>query len=143
MFKHPSAIGITIIFIAATLSGQDSPPPPASVTLETRIVESRTVGVLEQGTLELSLTNETGGPISAVSIEIVTPVTGLLDHRRDAVGLGTVARDARQDRQVDFALERRFLDSGEPLWLRITYIDEQGAPRETTVPSTPVTGGGL
>lgn len=143
MLKHPSAIGIATIVIAATLSGQDSPPPPPSVTLDTRIVESRTAGVLEHGTLELSLTNGTGGPISSVSVEIVTPVNGLFDYRRDAVGLGAVARDAKRDQQVDFALERSFLDSGEPLWLRITYVDEQGTPRETTVPSTPVTGGGL
>ena len=143
MLKRPFAIGIVTIVIATTLSGQDTAPPPTPISVHTHIVESRTVGVLELGTLELSLTNGTGAAISEVTLEIVTPVTGLLDYRREPVDLGTVARDARHDRRVDFALERTFIDSREPLSLRITYVDGQGVPRETTIPSNSVVGGGL
>ena len=142
MFTRPQVGVLAAALLAATLHAQDAATGP--VGIHTRVIESQVEELLVRGSLELSLENSATSTLGSAQISLLAPSSGVLGDGTGPVDLGDIAFDQTHVQRVDFVLEKTFVDSGEPLLVRITYTDGSGDAREASVATRlKATGGGL
>jgi hypothetical protein len=133
---------VLAMLLATALHAQE--PTSGPITVHARINQSKTEEALVKGSLELSLENSSPGALKDVRVSLLTPVTGVLGEGAGPLAIGNVAFDQTYVGSCDFVLEKAFIDSGEPLLLRVTYIDGADAERESSVGvRLQAAGGGL
>jgi len=140
MTTRSRAVGLLAMLLAATLHAQDQ--PPRIVNVQARIIQSQTEEALVRGSLELSLENGSTGALRDVRISLLTPTIGVLGDGTGPLAIGDVAFDQTYVGASDFVLEKSFIDSGQPLVVRVSFTDAGGESREASVAVRLQTAGG-
>ena len=142
MATRSRAAAMLAMLLATAPHAQE--PATNPIAVHARINQSKTEEALVRGTLELSLENGSSGALKDVQVSLLTPATGVLGDGTGPVAIGDVAFDQTYVGSCEFVLEKAFFDSGEPLLLRVTYIDEADAERESSAAvRLQAAGGGL
>jgi hypothetical protein len=142
MTRRSRAVVLVAMLLAATLHAQETATNP--VIVHARINQSKIEEALVRGSLELSLQNASPASLRDVRVSLLTPVTGVLGDGTGPVAVGDVAFDQTYGGTYDFVLEQAFMESGEPLLLKVSYTDAADATRETSVAvRLQAAGGGL